>query len=454
MNQFWHRVVFSIMGYEIRGEHLIELASLFALLLAFDWLLTYWGLPAILRKFPTEAERQRQVTRRLQPLILFCTLLFWVWFSGIDPQFYKRQGHWIGLSTLLQGLVIWQIARLSDLIIGRVILRGFFKKQERQKRPFLLGGQAGVERDWKVSNRYIKYVTYTLAALLLIRLFRVDLLLHQGKLGKVEYHLYISNLLIAALVILIAQLLTWLIVHLFLTGFYRRRRINIGAQYAINRLINYFIYFIAALIALHLLGVNITVIAGGAVALLVGVGIGLQQTFNDFFSGILLLFERSIEVADWVEIDGLVGKVMRIGLRTSIVQTRDNRSVIVPNSKLVVNNVTSWSHGDDVARFNVAVGVAYGSDTELVKNLLLRAAAEQPKVMENPAPFVRMVQFGNSSLDFEIHFWTDEFMFIEDLRSDIRFSIDRLFRENNIVIPFPQSDIWIKSMPNNPPAFE
>jgi small-conductance mechanosensitive channel len=190
------------------------------------------------------------------------------------------------------------------------------------------------------------------------------------------------------------------------------------------------------------------------VALLVGVGIGLQQTFNDFFSGILLLFERSIEIGDWVEIDGLVGKVMRIGLRTSIVQTRDNRSVIVPNSKLVVNNVTSWSHGDDVARFDVAVGVAYGSDTELVKNLLLRAAAEQPKVMENPAPFVRMVQFGNSSLDFEIHFWTDEFMFIEDLKSDIRFSIDRLFRENKVVIPFPQSDIWIKSVPNNPPAFE
>jgi hypothetical protein len=209
MNQFWHRVIFSIMGYEIRGEHLIELASLLALLLSLDWLLSYWGLPAILRKFPTEAERQKQVIRRLQPLILVFTLLLWVWFTGLDPKFYERQGKWVGLSTVLQGLVYWLVARLGDLILGRVIVRGFFKKQERQKRPFLLGGQAGIERDWQVSNRYIKYVTYTLVALIMIRLFGADLLLHEGKLGKLEYHLYLSNLLIAALVILVAQLLTW-----------------------------------------------------------------------------------------------------------------------------------------------------------------------------------------------------------------------------------------------------
>jgi len=186
-----------------------------------------------------------------------------------------------------------------------------------------------------------------------------------------------------------------------------------------------------------------TVLWGGAAALLVGLGLGLQQTFNDFFSGIILLFERTVELGDVLEVDGTVGTVKLIGLRTSILETRDNITVVVPNSKLVTNNVTNWSHFDKKVRFQVNVGVAYGSDTKLVKELLLKVAMENTAVLEQPSPFVRFTNFGDSSLDFELHFYSREFIDIEDVKSDLRFEIDTFFRENNVDIPFPQRTIWM-----------
>jgi small-conductance mechanosensitive channel len=141
---------------------------------------------------------------------------------------------------------------------------------------------------------------------------------------------------------------------------------------------------------------------------------------------------------------GTVGTVRRIGVRTSLVETRDNMTIIVPNSKLIGDVVTNWSHDEDKARFKIVVGVAYGSDTALVKKLLLQVAQEHPKALKRPAPIVRFVNFGDSSLDFELHFWTKEFIRIEDIKSDMRFETDRLFRENDISIPFPQRDVWMR----------
>jgi small-conductance mechanosensitive channel len=234
-------------------------------------------------------------------------------------------------------------------------------------------------------------------------------------------------------------------VNIFLDSFYRNKKMNIGSQYAFNQLLKYIIFTVATLYILDTVGVKLTVIWGGAAALLIGAGFGLQQTFNDFFSGILLLFERTVEVGDVVQLaDGLIGTVRKIGLRTSFVQTFDDRTVIVPNSQLVVNDVINFSHTDEKARFVVAVGVAYGSDTELVKQLLFEAAKVHDKVIKFPVPFVRFVDFGDSSLNFELHFWSRELVRIDDVRSDLRFKIDQLFREHDIVIPFPQRDVWFK----------
>ncbi|NRA51650.1 MAG: mechanosensitive ion channel, partial [Phaeodactylibacter sp.] len=104
----------------------------------------------------------------------------------------------------------------------------------------------------------------------------------------------------------------------------------------------------------------------------------------------------------------------------------------------------NWSHNDNKARFHISVGVAYGSDTELVKQLLLNVARSNAEVIRHPSPLVRFVNFGDSSLDFELHFWSSEFIRIEDVKSEMRFKIDQAFRENNITIPFPQRDIWLK----------
>ena len=230
-------------------------------------------------------------------------------------------------------------------------------------------------------------------------------------------------------------------------GYYKKKRINVGAQFAINQLLKYFLYVVAFLFALESLGVKLTVLWGGAAALLVGIGLGLQQVFNDFISGILLLFERTVEVGHVVQVDGLIGSVKKIGLRTSLVETRDNITVIVPNSKLTSENVVNWSHYDNKARFRIAIGVAYGSDTQLVKELLLKVAKENGYVLKHPASFVRFTDFGDSSLNFELHFWSHEFINIEDVKSDLRFEIDRVFREHKVEIPFPQRDVWFKNPP-------
>ncbi|MEM1122094.1 MAG: mechanosensitive ion channel domain-containing protein, partial [Bacteroidota bacterium] len=196
--------------------------------------------------------------------------------------------------------------------------------------------------------------------------------------------------------------------------------------------------------ALHFLQINMTVLWGGLAALLVGVGLGLQQTFNDLFSGLVLLFERGIEVGEILEIDGEVGSLKKIGLRTSVIESRDNITIIVPNSKLVVSNVINWTHYDNKVRFRISVGVAYGSDTALVKKILLKTAKAHPNILKRPAPYVRFTDFGNSSLDFELLFFSKKFITIEDIKSDLRFEIDQKFREAGVTIPFPQRDIWIR----------
>mgnify|MGYP000060584550 FL=1 len=186
-----------------------------------------------------------------------------------------------------------------------------------------------------------------------------------------------------------------------------------------------------------------SIIYGGAAALLVGVGLGLQQTFNDFFSGLVLLFERSVMVGDILEIEGQVGRVLKIGLRASRIETRDSVSMLVPNSKLVNQAVVNWTHYDDIVRFSVNVGVAYGTPSDVVKKLLLEAASTVPEVLEKPEAFVRLNEFGESSLNFTLYFFTKQVMMAENVKSDVRCAIDRLFIENQIVIPFPQREVKI-----------
>jgi len=136
--------------------------------------------------------------------------------------------------------------------------------------------------------------------------------------------------------------------------------------------------------------------------------------------------------------------VKNIGFRTTKIENRDNIIMIIPNSRFIGENVINWSHIEQKTRFSVDVGVAYGSDVELVKKVLLECAYKHQEVTDYPKPFVRFLDFGNSSLDFQLYFWTDNAFRVENIKSDLRFAINNIFKKNGITIPFPQRDVHIK----------
>lgn len=225
-------------------------------------------------------------------------------------------------------------------------------------------------------------------------------------------------------------------------------RFDKGRGKALFQILNYTIIVFSIIIGLDMIGVKITLLLAGSAALLVGVGLGLQQVFNDIVSGILLLFEGTVTIGDIIELNNIIGKVEKISIRTSKIETRDGIVIIVPNSKLVSDNVINWSHNRSVTRFRIKVGVAYGSDVNLVMQLLKDAALEHPEVVRTPEPKARFIDFGESSLDFELLFYSKRMFDIEFVRSDIRVKIDQKFRENNITIPFPQRDLHFKTSGN------
>lgn len=221
-------------------------------------------------------------------------------------------------------------------------------------------------------------------------------------------------------------------------------RLDTGRQFAIIRITKYILIVVFVTIALVSLSVKAEVFVFLA-PLLIGIGLGLQQIANDIISGLILLVEPSIRVNDVVEVDNIVARVSEIGLRTSKVETRDGIAMIIPNHKLVSENLTNWSSNDTATRFSIKVGVAYGSDVKLVEKLLSETAWKHSKVITNPSPIILFKDFGESSLDFELIFWSNQLFIIEQIKSEIRFMIDDAFRENNIQIPFPQRDIHVKS---------
>ena len=177
--------------------------------------------------------------------------------------------------------------------------------------------------------------------------------------------------------------------------------------------------------------------------MLVGLGFGIQQIFNDYISGILILFEGNLKVNDVVQMeDETIGIVKEIFLRTSKIETRDDFTIIVPNHKLISDNIINWSHLESRTRFNVKVGVAYGSDTTLVEKVLLDCANNHPDIVKHAA-FVRFINFGDSSLDFQLFFWTMKTFRVENIKSNLRFKIDQEFKKNEIRIPFPQRDVHV-----------
>ncbi len=259
-----------------------------------------------------------------------------------------------------------------------------------------------------------------------------------------EYSLTVFGIVKILLIFLITYFILWFIKK----ALFRRNsftKLDKGNAYALFQIIKYFVWVVAIGIMLETVGVKLTLLLAGSAALLVGIGLGLQQTFNDILSGIILLSERSIKVDDILEIDGDVVRIQEIGMRTSKGLNRDDISIIIPNSLITTNKVINWSHQSKKTRFRIDVGVSYGSNIDLVLKILEESAFEHPDIYDRDLTEARLVNFGNSSLDFQVLFFSKNIFRISKVKSDIRRTIVKKFDEHNITIPFPQMDLHLKS---------
>lgn len=219
---------------------------------------------------------------------------------------------------------------------------------------------------------------------------------------------------------------------------YRSKKLGTGEKFSINKLTSYVIAVIAFLIALQIVGIDITVLLATSAALLVGIGFGLQTIFSDFVSGIIILLEGSLKVDDVVEVNGKIYMVEEIKFRTTTVVGRDENYVILPNSYLTTNSVVNWTYNRRPSRFQINVGVDYATNVQELMDILTDVAKNTPRVLQHPEPFVRFEDYGDSSINFSVYFYTYEIFRAEQIKSIMRVEIFKKLNEHNINIPFPQ----------------
>lgn len=205
--------------------------------------------------------------------------------------------------------------------------------------------------------------------------------------------------------------------------------------------LRWFLFVVIFLVGMNSAGVNVTAVFAASAALLIGVGLALQTLFQDIISGVFILVDQSVHAGDIIELEGKVGRVVDIRLRTTRAVTVDNKVLVIPNHLYLTNILFNWTENGTETRESVTVGVAYGSDVKKVKNILLQAANEHNTVLKIPEPKVLFTDFADSSLNFKLVFTLADSFETRFVQSDLRFKIDEMFRENNVTIPFPQRDV-------------
>jgi len=255
-----------------------------------------------------------------------------------------------------------------------------------------------------------------------------------------DYTLKVSSVF----ALFIAFALFFLVLKIVKRTIYRASKFDAARKYSLYSLIKYFSLVITIFISLQILGINLSVLIAGSAALLVGIGLGLQNIFSDFISGITLLIDSSVKVDDIIEVNGIVCRVQKINLRTTTVLTRDDKYIILPNTELTKNQLINWTHTSIDSRFEVNIGVDYSSNIHLVMEIIKDVALSHPEVNKSPVPFVRFSDYGESALIFTLFFFSTEVFRAENIKSEIRINLFDKFKENNINIPFPQVDLHIR----------
>ncbi len=346
------------------------------------------------------------------------------------------------------------------LIIGLIFFLAFKGKKEALKLldKYVAKTEINIKGKKLARLKLISQSVYFLAFYLCILSLRVnnptvdfnDMLDYPiFKIGDFKFSFY--HIIVILTVLFSAR------ISVFFSKLYLLKRLRVnpahdeGNEYIYTQLAKYVIYVFAFLFCFQALDIPLTNLFIGSTAVLVGVGLGLQDAFRDLIAGFILLLEGNIRVGDVIKIsstsdqDELVVRIKKINIRTTQIQTWEGNVLVIPNTLLTREKVENWSHGSKLTRFIINVSVAYGTNTELVKDLLKEAANSHPKVKKTHQIIVRLADFGENGLELELIFWADQHWDVKTYKSEIRFEIDRLFRKNDIRIPFPQRTLHMPS---------
>ncbi len=333
------------------------------------------------------------------------------------------------------------------LLVGTKIIKIFMKKA---KNRFLKNINDNATRIW-ISN----FLFYLLLFLLVISIsiymgFSIQIIKKVWTTSIFtisDNPIKISSLVLGILFFLFGLRLSKYFSLKFQNSILEHFKIDLATRKTLEKILRYILIILTSLFSLSIIGIPLTAftVIGGAFA--IGIGFGSQNLVNNFLSGLVLTIERPVKVGDIVEVENKLGTIESIGARSTIIKTYDNLRVVLPNSKLLENTVVNWSLIDQLIRRKLTIGIAYGSDVIKAKERLEFVAEKHRQIVQNPKPLVLFSDFGDSALIFDLLFWTKLTSEINPLQieSDLRFSINQLFAEENIEIAFPQMDVHIKN---------
>jgi small-conductance mechanosensitive channel len=353
------------------------------------------------------------------------------WFIALEEWFEN----WLELEQMK--LVYFSLFLIAVFVIRFIII--IFCKRFVNKR----------DADDRGSYPFIKSLInwiafYTIIIFIIVYFPDQSWLSYEVSIGS--HKITLTNVLVAFMIITLGFRISQIFAKVVLQPSFRKYQLDPGVEYMFTRVSHYIIVVLALLIGVMNLGINLSALTVFASVLGVGIGFGLQNITSNFFSGIIILFERPYKIGDTVIVNEILCEVEEIKIRATIVRTFDNERIIIPNSHFIENAITNWSYGDEKMRVVVPIGVAYGTDIELLQKLLMQAAYEQENTMSQPPPRVDFLEYGDSSLNFRIILWvpSPDHRFLT--LSSMNFRINELFKEYKIEIPFPQRDLHVRSV--------
>jgi potassium-dependent mechanosensitive channel len=363
-------------------------------------------------------------------------------------------GGLVSLSGLLTNGVVSSafvaIVLFAGVVVTRAAIIALFQTHLMQRLNLVRWHGAAVDH-WMM--RILPLVALAVWVLTTTRLFRIEealgrflssILFSSATIGTVEISL--GDILGFALAIWVGVMVSRFLRFVLSVDVFPRVVLPRGVAATISMLVSYLVLGIAFVLAVAAAGIQLDRFALIVGALSVGIGFGLQNIVNNFVSGLILAFERPVQSGDTVQFSSMFGKVTRIGVRSSTVRTFDGAEVIVPNANLISNEVTNWTLSDMRRRMEIMVGVAYGTNPHKVKELLLNTVKADERLLETPEPNVLFLGFGESSLDFSVRAWTDDFDNFLTIKSDLTLALHDALYANDIEIPFPQRDLHLRSV--------